>query len=107
MFGSCKVDMVDIRTDVPYQQSLFKFFSGERKENEVMRRLLFVAFLIIVAMAGGDCLSFERPAKPASSASASQRRRRAARRAAVIDKSPALRRRIGWRKTVLGAGKDN
>ena len=31
LFGSCKVDMVDIRTDVPYQQSLFKFFRARER----------------------------------------------------------------------------
>ena len=31
LFGSCKVDMVDIRTDVSYQQSLFKFFRARER----------------------------------------------------------------------------
>mgnify|MGYP001582580205 FL=1 len=31
LFGSCKVDMVDIRTDAPYQQSLFKFFRARER----------------------------------------------------------------------------
>lgn len=31
LFGSCKVDMVDIRTDVSYQQGLFKFFRARER----------------------------------------------------------------------------